>query len=231
MGLFSKPKKKGIIGAVSKAYSDAKKQVAKEQKAAERAQAAAQREAIMAMYPYREIGQKVTTGEVFPLGVKGCTEIRTIYKNGKDVVCYALDDPATQKNLRETIAEVNGLLDETSRLTGHEFGTITNIMGTPGDELWGYARIEYAPVTKSGSVNKTPVKLLIETSAALCSPGSYSGFVKYDMDGNMKQVEITEWKSNRECFKMKATRVRGEMKIKEATSSRFDTQSVLYVSK
>lgn len=204
MGLFGKKRKKGIGGAVVSAYKKAVREVERQSKA----------EARMAtMIPKRFVGVPVGDGASFPLGVLGLLPVTTSYSGGKEAVCYAFDADSALPVV-QCIGEVNALLDSASQLSGHEFGVIDEIQCAVPSQGWGFCRAEYAPFTKSGNASKTPMKLYLETSTDMCSPGSYSGWVKYDKSGLIKQVEVTEWILPNLAYKMKATRAKGSLAVR-----------------
>lgn len=207
MGLFKKRRKKGIVGTVATAYKKAVREAEKQAKADAR---------LAAKGPRRSVGDQVSVGAAFPLGVFGLLPVTTTYAGGKEVVCYAFTSQ-TVHAIVECAEELNSLMDAASELSGHEFGSIETVQCTITPQGWGFCRVEYSPFTKTGSENKTPVKLYVETSEVTCDPGSYSGWVKYDEDGLAKQVEVTEWVSPSTAYKMKASRVKGKVVIKLVT--------------
>lgn len=203
MGLFGpKRKKSGFEKAV---YALARK----ERAAARRAE----REA--AKIPVRTIESEPSVGEPFPLGVAGLYRVVTSYANGKEVINYAFQtNPVALNRFYGSFQAVNALLDTASELSGHELGNMSRCVFKVPSIGWGFTRVTYEPVTRSGNPSPSPVKVSFETDEVPCSDMSYSGLIHYDSKGEIKKVEVTHYVTSSYAMKMQATRARGEMRVK-----------------
>ena len=180
----------------------------------------------------RRVLPLVEVGEEFPLGVKGMIPVVTEYKE-KGHRCYVFATQSVRRRLLDELGHVNELLDAASSLSGHEFGAINSFEFDLKDPNgWGFTRVDHRPLTRSGGVSRTPLKVRFETSVDTCSPGSYSGIIDYKRDGTMAKLEVTDWASRTKVFKVIASSVRGTMVIKSVTKlgQQADEGEVLYAA-
>lgn len=166
----------------------------------------------------RVIHPLVEEGEKFPCGVKGMIPIVTEYKGGVEHLCFGFAIEGDRKEMMNLIAQVNDVLDRASELSGHEFGMIDYLEFNMKDPCgWGFTRVDYAPLTRSGGVSKTPLRARFETSAVPCSEGSYSGLLDLKRDGSVAKIEVTEWSLNSSAYKVIASMLKGAIVVKSAT--------------
>ena len=162
----------------------------------------------------RTILPLVEEGKNFPLGTKRLLPVITKYGNGERK-CFAFAVDYDQDRMRKELKEINKVLDEASKLCTHEFGQCLTLAFNISLGSWDFTRVEYAPYTSSGSRKTCPLRVRFESNQALCSPGSYSGIIDYKTDGYISKTEVTDWVDQTHVFKVVASFIRDEIKIKK----------------
>lgn len=214
MGLFPKRKK----GALEKAlYGLAKMQ----------ATTSSKKKAPTDSTPKRYFLDVETEGNTYPLGTKDLQGVVTEYSNGAKI-CHWFSTEESRQRLIDDAGLINGILDESSKLSGHPFELITQLQFTvlnvlePGKSAWGFCRAEYNPVTPNGNVSKTPMKAYLETHQAI-EKGAISAIIHYGEDGSIKKIVVREYAEEFDVYQVNVSSVRGKLVIKSITNQ--DSQS------